>query len=361
MQHVHEQDEVTVRKLPVLPYARIGWLVLVLVAAATASWEWRMRTLGLRAGDLDDGAAHWVAERRRVEQGDHDGVVILGSSRILFDTDLDVWEEMTGRRPIQLALPGTSPRRFLQRFAEESSFAGLVIVGITPGAYFSQFTTAFPEYLEANDSWREQSPSVRFGHEIGLLLSGYLAFLDDNYRLGTLIERIDLPDRKGVNRPFMNVWKLSESSAERQTRMWPRLESDRRLLDHAQRVWIMLDRGAPDDELLARIVAETRRDIEKIRRRGGEVVFVRAPSSGPLLEREDRNTPRAATWDRLLRETGSFGIHFEDHAGMRGLDVPEWSHLSRDSATRFTRAYVDVLLREGYVRLRTPPEAEPAG
>ena len=43
---------------------------------------------------------------------------------------------------------------------------------------------------------------------------------------------------------------------------------------------------------------------------------------------------------------------------MRGLELPEWSHLTRDSATRFTRAYVGVL-RERYVRLRTLPEAQP--
>jgi hypothetical protein len=101
--------------------------------------------------------------------------------------------------------------------------------------------------------------------------------------------------------------------------------------------------------------------IARIHARGGEVVFVRPPSAGLFLERENRNAPRARTWDRLLRETGSFGIHFEDYPEMRDLEVPEWSHLSRDSATRFTRAYVDVLLREGYVGLRTPLESEPAG
>ena len=103
-----EQDDVTVREIPAARLAAIGWLVLVLVVAATAAWEWRMRGLGLRAGDLDDSMSHWSVERRKLAAGDHDGVVIFGSSRILFDTDLDVWEEMTGRRPIQLALPGTS-------------------------------------------------------------------------------------------------------------------------------------------------------------------------------------------------------------------------------------------------------------
>jgi hypothetical protein len=36
---------------------------------------------------------------------------------------------------------------------------------------------------------------------------------------------------------------------------------------------------------------------------------------------------------------------------MQGLELPELSHLTRESATRFTRAYVE-LLRERYVWLR---------
>ena len=77
-----------------------------------------------------------------------------------------------------------------------------------------------------------------------------------------------------------------------------------------------------------------------------------------FYEREAQQVPRDQTWDRLLRETGAFGIHFEDYPEMRDLDVPEWSHLSRESATRFTRDYVGVL-RERNVRLRTLPEAQP--
>ena len=45
---------------------------------------------------------------------------------------------------------------------------------------------------------------------------------------------------------------------------------------------------------------------------------------------------------------------------MQGLDLPELSHLTREDAARFTRAYVGVL-RERYVGLRSPPVLEPAG
>ena len=354
----HEQDDMTVRRIPAARWPAIGWLVLALVVAATAMWEWRMRALGLNAGDVDDGVSHWAAERRRIAAGDHDGVVIFGSSRILFDTDLDVWEEMTGRRPIQLALPGTNPRSFLRRFAEETDFAGLVVVGVTPGLYFSDFVSAFPEFRSLQDYWQDESPSKRVGHRLGLIASRYLAFLDDQYRLPTLVERIDVPNRKGVSPPYMEVWKLSESFADRQTRMWPRLEGDKVLRDHATSVWMFRDRGPPKPEVVALAIEESREAMARIRARGGDVVFVRSPSAGAVHERESRQVPRATTWDPLLAETDAFGIHFEDHAEMRTLEVPEWSHLSRESATRFTRAYVGVL-RERYVGLRPGAVAHP--
>ena len=360
MTHVHEQDVVTERKIPSVRSVAIGWLVLALVVAATAAWEWRMRALGLRAGDVDDGPSHWMSERRRVAAGDHDGVVIVGSSRILFDTDLGVWQEMTGRRPVQLALPGTNPRPLLADIAEHSDFSGLVVVGFAPDLFFLERFSYLPQFEDVVKDWRDESPSSRVGHLLGLCLSRRLAFLDEAYRLAPLVERIDLPDRKGVRRPYLEVWKLAEHSAGRQARMWPRLESDFRLLDHARLAWGPFDGNGPAPEAIEKGIAETRKAVDTIRSRGGEVVFVRPPSTGLYYESEQAGIPRARTWDRLLRETRSFGIHFEDYPEMRGLEVPEWSHLSAESATRFTRAYVGVL-RERYVWLRAPPVLEPAG
>ena len=338
-------EDVTVREIPVLRLIAAAWLVFVVVAAGMIAWELQMRSLGLHAGDLDDSPSHWAVERRKLEAGDHDGVVIFGSSRLLFDTDLDAWNQMTGRRPIQLALPGTNPRPFLVRFAEESDFAGLIVVDVTPELYFSGLVSALPEFRNVQDFWQEESPSQRFGHQVGLALSRYFAFLEDQYTLTTLIEQIDIPNRKGVRGPYMTVWKLSESTAGRQTRMWPRLETDQRLQDHAMRVWMSRDRGRLDADLLARAIDESRQAIEKIRARGGEVVFIRPPSRSAYHEREERNVPRVKSWDPLLRETGAFGINFEDYPEMQGLEIPEMSHLSRESATRFTRAYVDVILK----------------
>lgn len=43
--------------------------------------------------------------------------------------------------------------------------------------------------------------------------------------------------------------------------------------------------------------ADTKAPVEKLRARGGKIVFVGFPLSGDLKALEDKTTPRAATWD----------------------------------------------------------------
>jgi hypothetical protein len=354
---VHEQDVVTVREIPRTRLAAIGWLVLAAVASATAAWEWRMRELGLVAGDLDDSKSAWAVERRKIATGEHDGVVIVGGSRILFDTNLGVWEEMTGRRPVQLALPGMSGQRFLRDIAANSGFDGLVLIDVAP----EQFFRAGPgnaEFEGVLDEWDRESPAKRAAQRIGTILSRQIAFLDDQYSLTALIDQVDIPNRGAIGGPYLRPWKLSESYAGRQHYLWRELERNERLRSHAIRVWISRERPPPGEELIARICADVRESVARLRSRGGEVVFIRPPSAGAYYEREQRNTPRAATWDRLLRESGTFGIHFEDYPQMQGLDTPELSHLTREDAARFTRAYVEVLMHE-VPMLRDHPAREP--
>ena len=65
-------------------------------------------------------------------------------------------------------------------------------------------------------------------------------------------------------------------------------------------------------------------------------MFLRLPSSGGYYAFEQKYLPRALTWDRLLAETRTPGIHFEDYPQLQGYDLPEWSHASAPEARRMT-------------------------
>jgi len=84
--------------------------------------------------------------------------------------------------------------------------------------------------------------------------------------------------------------------------------------------------------------------VKKIRARGGQVIFVRFPHSGPLKELEDKATPRTAAWTRLMQETGAPNIYYSDHPELI-FDCPEWSHLTAADATEFSKRLVPHLKR----------------
>jgi hypothetical protein len=339
------------RSVPAAPWLRMLALAASATLVLTLAWEIGMRNLGLRAGDIDDGPSYWTVERRKVDAGPRDSVVIIGDSRILLDTDLETWQKLTGRRPIQLALMGTNAQPVLHDLAADRHFAGLVVIGTAEFSYFSDDAGSMPVVLSYI---KTESPSQRVGNRIYTALSRELAFLDSSYTMFNLIEQRQWPERKDVEGPYMDVWKISESYDGRQSYLWDRIGQDEYLRKHAQIVWKDVFAGPPvTADQVARVSASTKSDIDRIRARGGEVVWVRPPSSGPILDVEKSRYPRQLVWDRLVHDSGSFGLYFEDYPAMQHLDSPDWSHLSKASAIAFTEAYVDVLRqRVEWLRVR---------
>jgi hypothetical protein len=345
---------VPVREIPKKPWRAMFALSLTMTAMLLGFWEWHARTLSLLPGDLDDGPSAWAEQRRRADV-EPAPVVIIGDSRILFDTNLDRFQALAGLRPIQLALPGTNARPFLEDLADDERFKGLVIVGIADTSYFRERTGLMKSALER---YKFESPAQRISFIVGHALSRWLGFLDDNYRLSTLVLRLDRAWRQGAEGPYYEPWKLSTVGDDRQTQLWPRLEQDPFLREHARFVWMEprnpVFSGPPVTAAIIRMTLErTRIAVAKIRARGGDVVFVRPPSAPPLRALEDKRLPRSRGWDPLLKAAKVKGIHADDVAAIKGLILPEFSHLSPPCALVFTDAYVrELAMITSRIRLR---------
>jgi hypothetical protein len=337
-----EANTYWVKPLPERRVPRVAWrtaagTALALFVCALGTWEWRMRSLGLEAGDLGATRGAWVAARRRIDAGDVP-LAIMGSSRVLFGTSLNDFEQIAGVRPLQLAMQGSSTRRFMANIAADADFKGLLIVDTTPLNFYRSGGGLFDGVL---DHYRDQSLSQRSDHWLDQRLQRHFAYLDADYRLLKLIERESrLAERDGVGGPYRTVWKVAETYEDRQTYTWDRLQHDERLRAHAIAVWRANMKRPPalSPAEFAAVIAATRADVEKIRARGGDVVFVRPPSCGELAEIENTKFPRAQAWDRLLHETRTRGFHFADHEATMALNCVEESHLSHADAVVFTRA-----------------------
>ena len=134
---------------------------------------------------------------------------------------------------------------------------------------------------------------------------------------------------------------MEELYSDGQARLWRRIEHDQRLRAHARSVWLQLFPPFPqDDESIQGILVRSKIAIDKIRARGGDVVFVRPPSAPELRQIEDKHLPRQKGWDPLLAYTHTKGIHADDMPNVQNLSLPEFSHLSHACATVFTDAYI---------------------
>jgi hypothetical protein len=331
-----QAQPVPTRDVPAQPWGRIlvGVLASLVVGAVALEVNARER-IGLHAGDLDNSEIAWSNEKLRAAGAP---AAIVGDSRILFDTDLDRFEAMTGIRPIQLAIHGTSALTLLENVADDPDFKGVLIVGLADTMFFQPFD-GYGGYVK---KWHEfRAPYRIVSNEIDHVLQRRIAFLDSNYRLSVVAHRLDPDFRPGVEGPKDDIWKLQEVGEHRQTWMWDRVEHDPAWRARTRWAWKGFKEKFPfTPELIAKGQARAKAAVDKIRARGGDVVFIRPPSAPQLRVNEEAQVPKAKGWDILVRNTHSVGVHIDDLQAAQGLTLPEWSHLSRRCATVFTDAYV---------------------
>lgn len=336
------------RPVPSLPWRGMLLAALTLAVLSLAGWEIYWRCFGALPGYRNDSAL-WAIERRRVE-AEPDATVLVGSSRVFFDVQLPVWQRLSGRGLIQLAVEGTSPLFALEDLADDASFKGRVLVGVTPDVFFEGF-----EYRRGLIKFtRHESPSDRVGKWLSMhLVEPYFAFYDADFALFTVIKRQPWPLRPG-RESFTSVRKLLMVGPHRNGRMWDKLETDPEYKALARRIW---DEEFHDPPPTPKEAADNQRTLElqitraaaavaKLRARGIPVLFLRSPSTGNYLEFERRMFPRETTWDALLAKTGAPGIHFEDYPALQGFDLPDWSHIAGSQADRYTAELYAIIDRE---------------
>jgi hypothetical protein len=331
-----QAQPVPTRDIPSQPWGRIMLGVLAALVAGVAALEVNAReNVGLHAGDLDNSEVTWTNEKLRSAGA---AAAIVGDSRILFDTDLDRFEALTGVRPIQLAIHGTSALTLLEDVAANPDFRGVLIVGLADTMFFQPFD-GYGGYVKKFGEYR--APYKIASNEIDHVLQRRLAFLDSNYRLSVLAHRLDPNFRAGVEGPKDDIWKLQNVGEHRQTWLWDRVEYDHAWRARTRWAWKGFKEKFPyTPELIAKGQARAKAAVDKIRARGGDVVFVRPPSAPELRVNEEAQVPRAKGWDVLIRNTRSVGVHIDDLPAAQGLTLPEWSHLSRRCSVVFTDAYV---------------------
>lgn len=338
------------RVIPGLPWSRLALTAALLTAIATVAWEIRARAWGY-APTLNDTSDLWAQERAKVKP---DSIVIIGDSRALFDTDLDALEQGLGQRPIQLSLVGSCAYVILENLANDEHFHGTVISSLIPLMWLAPPPSPpYQNSLKALKRYHSRTAAQRASHHLGMFLEEHIAFLkQEDLTLEQLLKQVKIPDRASFHAPPRLPPYFQTTERDRRTRMAEAAAKPGSLQERVKNSWLPLFTPPPPPsyvppeafakgmgEAIEQRFVDTAAAVKKIQARGGKVVFVRFPVTGELKKHEDKLTPRAGPWDRIIRESGAPGIYFEDHPELI-FDCPEWSHLSGPDSVEFTKRLV---------------------
>jgi hypothetical protein len=327
----------------------VGLLAALLVLAFMVFWETYWRLDGYEPC-LTKSDELWARTRDKACSGSPDEVVAIGSSRIWFGFDLDVWQQdFRGPRPIVLANGGTNPRPMLAELAEDPNFNGLLLVGVTPGLFFSRDNAGASRRAKNLIKYRNMNRALsgRSDFLLSVPIQSAFASFNSDLRLGNILRErwMKFPNRRDAKVPRDRISFFGAIDFDRRVKMWHKCERDPVLQRKVQKRWMAVGGGGESlaGEDLDRLITSVKGNVDKIRARGGDVVFVRFPSSGDIRPRELERHPREHYFDRMIDETATIGIHFEDYASLAGFSCPEWSHLSRVDAVTFTRNLIPIM------------------
>ncbi len=329
---------------------RAALMAVILSILAMASWEIHLRNQGNKIY-YDDNEAMWAHYRGMVYEPSDESTVFIGSSRMKFDLDIPTWQSITGNHAVQLSNVGSDPIPYLMDLADDKNFKGNLVVGVTEELFFSDFSPEDVARDKKINYYKKITPTQRFSFQVNHLLESQFVFLDqDRYSINSMLGELPIHPRPGVfpEPDFPDDFGVVDFN--RQSLMTPRFVADTSLQNRVKAIWVCLGRvmaGPPPsqgklDSFLHMIKVAT----DKIKSRGGQVLFIRNPSSGPMRENEVKGFARAQYWDKLLAVTGCQGIFFSDYPSLSSFVCPEWSHLKPADAKIYTRELIKILQKD---------------
>ena len=324
---------------------------LLISLVVIGAWEIHLRNQGFPISYDDDNGSLWANKRKQVYEPMDNATVFIGSSRNKFDIDLATWKKLTGENPVQLAIEGNSPLPILEDLAKDEKFKGKLVIDVTEGLFFSRSNNDLDIPKMYIGYYKKETPAQKASFVLNHFLESQFVFLDKKtFSINALLDDANIPNRKGVFTVKIFPPEFTRVNFGRQVVMMKRLETDTAIQNKVKGIWYFYSTLPHDPPMSATsmdsMLTAVKSYTDKIKSRGGKVLFVRTPSSGPYLQAEMAGFPRQQYWERILEATQTPGIHFQDYPATSHFVCPEFSHLKQPDAITWTTNLVQIMQTE---------------
>jgi hypothetical protein len=310
-------------------WLRTWAIALSLLFVLLFLWEGAWRARGF-VPMMADSPALWANVRRQVKP---DSVVIIGSSRSAVGIDPRLYEQLTGKKTLQLSITAASPLPVLKHFAADESFKGTIICELVENAILIGYDEPRSQ-MYINESKNES-------------LVRLLEFRADSFLQQHLVSAM----------PELNPYQVLKSVFSGELPHPPHvyMYPDRTRLSDFSKVDVQkvianglkgvtnLGQGRFSKTLFMEMAAKMEEDVRRIQSRGGRVVFVRMPTSGVQWSHTEVVAPKVEFWDAFAAQTSAITIHFKDYPELADIDCPDYSHIDKRDVPRFTTALAKII------------------
>lgn len=325
----------------------LAWLgALLLAAGVLLAWEWHYRSIGVTA-DVIDSQQLWSLQRDRANGlPPPRSVVFLGASRTVYGLDPKVWRDrLPQHKPLMLAVNGHYPAATLRDLAFDDDFHGLVICDIDSYGLL-------PAHREMQQPWidyRRTRWNANWVIHRALLTGWQRHSVLANPDVGLWATARRLRSGQALGLPY------SRNFANRAGEMlFDRVDTAALAAYFDSEVDPKIARfPAPGPAQFLADLAPVEDWVQRIRARGGDVVFVTLPVQGRLPDMEGRYMPRADYWDAFAHRPGIRALHYADVPALRAIPLPDHSHVRAQDRATLTLALIDALQARGW--LEPPP------
>jgi hypothetical protein len=344
------------RWIPNGAWYRILAAALLIFLLFVAGMEIRLNQLGYHPTVLDS-KERWVKERARASQLGKRALILIGASRIQLDIDLDALRQASGLEPIQLAVDGSSFVPVLKNMAADPSIVGTILIDYNAGATIGALNDNHDSSAIFVKEYEKHS-NHRFLLSLNAIEKILTEALHENLRsfadgtsplnslqwriipnsssrqyLTTHPDRSRLADYTLVYMPDFYYARVARNLGEKSAPITPDTEQVLR-----QKISKLQARDNRQFIAGSRYITQL---IRTIRERGGKVQFISMPTSGMVLEIDDKLYPRARFLDVFEQEVGMKVLNSADEptlASLASFHCPDGSHLDLRDRKSFTLA-----------------------
>ena len=308
--------------------------------------------------DVRDTAELWASQRARASSIGDSALILVGSSRIQLDLDLDVLASSTGKKTVQLAIDGSPYIEVLENLANDESVAGTVLISTTlyklaPGTSAQRVMKWINVYeKQYKNLW---SPTVE--QQLKAWLQSVSALYANILPMDKLLPRL-IDDQK-FQKVYLKTFPSRERDADFSLVKMPEfyLRRVERNLGYPLPVGAYASYEAYKlsvVEITQENYTEFNTDhhrfqrvksaVNKLKARGVEVIFARFPMSGLVETIADIRFPKVL-WNKVTSEFGVRVIDYRDYPQL-AYELPDGSHLGITQKAEFTQRFADILLQQ---------------